>query len=224
MHASDTRPRLLIAGIVLATVLVVTSCGGDGEPATPAPTEAERVVAELGLHGSAFAEPLAKPDFVLTDTEGGSFDFLEETRGQVTLLYFGYTNCPDVCPIHMANIAAALDQMPPELSGHVRVVFVGVDAPRDTPERVREWLDFFSEDFVGLTGTPDELEAAQLAAFVPVAFVDQQLEGGGYTVSHAGWLYLYTTDDLAHLRYPSGIRQSAWAHDLSVLVEDGWLS
>ena len=82
-------------------------------------------------------------------------------------------------------------------------------------------LEFFSKDFIGLTGTEEQLLAAQEAANVPPAFVDAEFEGV-YSVGHAGWILLYTQDDLTHLRYPTGVRQAAWAHDLELLVIEGW--
>lgn len=211
--------------VLVVGSLALVACGDSDSGSTEAPlTPQEQVVADLGLAGSAFPGPLAKPDFVLDNAATGEpYDFIEETAGFVTLLYFGYTNCPDICPVHLANIASALDQSSGDTRRGVKVVFVGVDAPRDTPERVTEWLGFFDTDFVGLTGTEEQLIAAQEAAAVPVAFVDSEFEGG-YTVAHAGWIFLYTQDDQTHLRYPSGIRQSAWAHDLELLVREGWPS
>lgn len=227
LHAS-TVPfvRTLIWPLLGALALLVAACGGESTPeGTPdTRTPNVRTAEELGLAGSAFPGPLAKPDFVLTNAATGEpFDFVRDTEGDLTLLFFGYTNCPDICPVHLANIAAVLDQSSGDTRRGVTVIFVGVDAPRDTPERVREYLEFFDTDFIGLTGTEEEVAAAQEAALVPVAFVDSEFDGG-YTVAHAGWIFLYTQDNLTHLRYPSGIRQSAWAHDLELLVRDGWPS
>lgn len=225
MHSPLPRHRTSVLLVIVAIAIWATACGGGSTEPTPVPlTPEEQVAADLGLAGSVFSAPIDKPDFVLNNVATGEpYDFLEETAGFVTLLYFGYTNCPDICPVHLANIAAALDETSSETRRGVKVVFVGVDAPRDTPERVREWLGFFDDDFIGLTGTEEELAAAQEAALVPVAFIDTEFEGG-YTVAHAGWIFLYTQDDLTHLRYPSGIRQAAWAHDLELLVRDGWPS
>ena len=222
MNALAVRRLLIDIGSLALAALLFAACGAETAmgPAGTSTSEGDRVVAELGLHGIALG-PLERPDFVLTESEGAAYDFRAETGRGVTLLYFGYTSCPDICPVHFSNIAAALRQVPSEVRRGVTVVFVGVDAPRDTPERVREWLDFFDADFVGLTGTEEELEAAQIAARAPPAFVDEQFEGG-YSVAHAGWLFLYTQDDLMHLRYPAGVRQSGWAHDLDVLVREGW--
>ena len=222
MNSQAARQRLLVLGAFALGVLLLAACGGatSAEPTDVPLTDGEQVVVELGLHGTALG-PLERPDFVLTDTEGAVYDFRAETSGGVTLLYFGYTNCPDICPVHFSNIAAALKQAPSEVRRGVTVVFVGVDAPRDTPDQVREWLDFFDAGFIGLTGTAEQLEAAPMAAAAPPAFVGAEFEGG-YSVAHAGWLFLYTQDDLMHLRYPAGVRQSGWAHDLEVLVREGW--
>lgn len=223
MNALATRRRLPEIGSIILVSLLLAACGGAtvADPTTAPLTEDEQVVADLGLHGAVLSPPEERPSFVLTTTEGAAYDFRAETTGRVTLLYFGYTSCPDICPVHFSNIAAALEELPYEVRRKVTVVFVGVDATRDTPEQVREWLDFFDADFIGLTGTPDELEAAQIAAGAPPAYIDEKFEGG-YTVAHAAWLLLYTQDDLVHLRYPTGVRQSGWAHDLDVLVREGW--
>jgi hypothetical protein len=77
--------------------------------------------------------PLPKPRFVLTDTSGARFDFWNRTQGSVTLLFFGYTNCPDQCPMHMSNIGVALKKLPPRIADQVKLVFVTTDPARDTP-------------------------------------------------------------------------------------------
>ena len=223
MHSPPPRLRTRSLALLVVLAALIAACGSATAEPTEAPLSPEQqLVADLGLAGSAFPVALDKPDFVLTDAATGApYDFRAETEGFVTLLYFGYTNCPDVCPVHFANIAGALAQSSGDIRRGVKVVFVGVDAPRDTPERVREWLDFFDDDFIGLTGTEQQLIAAQEAANVPPSFVDAEFEGG-YTVAHAGWVFLYTQDGLSHLRYPTGIRQSGWSHDLDLLVRDGW--
>lgn len=175
------------------------------------------------LGRSAYRRQVAqpRPAFTLTDTEGRPFDFREATRGHLTLLYFGYTNCPDVCPIHFANIAAGLQQVPADVRHGVRVVFVGVDPPRDSPERVREWLGHFDRSFIGLTGTDEELQAAQTAAGVPVAFRDPDPGTGRYGVNHAGWVIAYTAGDEETWEFPLGVRQESWARTLKQLAKTG---
>jgi protein SCO1/2 len=207
-----------LAGLLLACSLA--ACGARDDAATAGDPEA--TAARLGLVATALPDPLPRPDFSLTDTEGRPYDFRAATAGRLTLLFFGYTSCPDVCPAQLGSLAAGLRQLPESVRDDVVVVFVGVDAARDTRERVREWLDHFDPRFVGLTGSEERLAAAQRAALVPTAFVDQRQPDGGYTVAHASWVLVYTPDDQAHLRYGTGTTAAQWAHDLGVLAAKGW--
>src|SRR5215475_8000729 len=114
--------------------------------------------------GGVVTPPLPKPGFVLTDTTGAPFDFRAKTSGYVTLLFFGYTNCPDQCPMHMANLGAALKKLPASTADQVKLVFVTTDPARDSPAAVRRWLDLFDRRFIGLTGTERAIEAVERAA------------------------------------------------------------
>src|SRR5579864_5220864 len=89
------------------------------------------------FRGGIVTPSLPKPRFVLTDTSGAPFDFWERTRGSVTLLFFGYTNCPDQCPMHMANIGQALKRLPPDVADRVKLVFVTTDPARDSGVALR---------------------------------------------------------------------------------------
>jgi protein SCO1/2 len=170
------------------------------------------------LQGVTIDNPTEKGSFVLTDTEGESYDFAAETEGKLTLLYFGYLQCPDICPVHLAQIAEVLGQ-DAELARKTEVVFVSVDPARDKPEAIREFLDRFDTSFVGLTGTPDELKVAQEAVGVPPARIFG--EGDEYTVDHAGWVIAYAPDGHSYSIYPFGTRQSEWNNDLQVLAKRG---
>ena len=168
------------------------------------------------LRGVVIEDPTPKPSFTLTDTDGQPYDFVAETEGKLTLLYFGYLNCPDVCPVHLAQIAEVFGREP-DVARDTEVVFVSVDPDRDSPEAIREFLDNFDDDFVGLTGTREELDAAQTAAGVsPAVLVG---EGDDYTVDHAGWVIAYAADGLNYAVYPFGVRQSEWVNDLRILTE-----
>src|SRR5438094_4891203 len=87
--------------------------------------------------GGLVTPPLPKPAFVLTDTSGAAFDFRQRTEGHVTLLFFGYTYCPDQCPMHMANLGSALKKMPAAMADRVKLVFVTTDPERDLPAVLR---------------------------------------------------------------------------------------
>jgi len=165
--------------------------------------------------------PLPKPKFTLTDTASAPFDFWQETSGRVALLFFGYTHCPDVCPLQMANIASALKQLPATVVDQIEVVFVTTDPKRDTPAALRKWLDHFDKRFVGLTGTDSEIEAAQHAVALPLAR-KAPLGERDYQVAHASFVIAYTKDDFGHVIYPGGITQKDWTQDLPRLVKETW--
>ena len=122
---------------------------------------AAQQVTSDAYRGGVVKPPLPKPGFVLTDTSGAPFDFWNRTEGSVTLLFFGYTYCPDQCPMHMANLGAALKKLPRDSADQVKLVFVTTDPARDTPAVLRRWLDYFDKRFIGLTGTEAALEAVQ---------------------------------------------------------------
>jgi protein SCO1 len=171
--------------------------------------------------GGIVTPPLPKPRFVLTDTSGVPFDFWNKTQGSVTLLFFGYTYCPDQCPMHMANIGAALKRLPPAMANQIKLVFVTTDPARDTPAQLRRWLDNFDKRFVGLTGSEAVLQAVQKAAGVPPA--KKTASGNaGYSVSHANFVVAYTRDNLAHVIYPGGVSRDDWVHDLPLLIKETW--
>lgn len=190
-----------MAGAFVFSV-VLTSCGSD--------------LSTDALQGVVVENPTEKPSFTLTDTSGEPYDFAAETEGRLTLLYFGYLNCPDICPVHLAQIAEVFARQP-DIARATDVVFVSVDPDRDTPSAIRDFLDKFDHDFVGLTGTREQLDTAQKAAGVPPAVLVG--EGDDYTVDHAGWVIAYGADGLNHAIYPFGVRQSEWANDLQILAK-----
>jgi len=190
-----------------------------GQEAKRDPTHAERP--EATYRGGLIAPPLPKPRFVLTDTSGAPFDFWNRTLGSVTLLFFGYTYCPDQCPTHMANIGVALNKLPSGIADQVKLVFVTTDPARDTPVELRRWLDNFDKHFVGLTGTEAALEAVQKAAGVPPAHKTEP-GNGNYSIAHANFVVAYTKDNLAHVIYPGGVSKDDWIHDLPLLIKETW--
>jgi protein SCO1 len=183
------------------------------------PIAANAQTAGPAYRGGLVTPPLPKPKFILTDTSGAPFDFREKTSGYVTLLFFGYTQCPDQCPMHMANLGSALKKLPSGVADQVKLVFVTTDPARDTPVALRRWLDYFDQRFIGLTGTEAAIEAVQRGAGVPPATKTASLNGG-YGISHANFVIAYTRDNLAHVIYPGGVSKDDWVHDLPLLVKE----
>lgn len=203
----DDRPTRLVAILVGIGAVILLSIGAFAAfRATDSSADEND-----GWHGR-LQDPTPRPDFTLTDTEGQPFDFAAETEGQLTLLFFGYTNCPDICPGHMGILQGVKDTPG---TPDPKVVFVTTDPERDTPERLREWLDGFDEDFVGLTGTPEQIAAAEAAAQVAGSVRTSDGE-----VGHAAQIVAYTPDDLAHVVYPFGTRREDWIADLPRLLEE----
>ena len=206
----------------LATTLALAMLGAIlASCASPAPAT-DRAAAERGYNGVMLPAPVRKPATILTTTDGTPYDLRARTRGRLTLLFFGYANCPDVCPVHMANIATVLADMPYEQSRKVDVVFVTVDPERDTPDKLRAWLDRFDPRFVALTGDSATLAAAQTELGVSPAVKEQVGGATGYSMAHAAQVYAFTSDGLAHLVYPFGTRQTDWVHDIPRLLDERW--
>ena len=171
-----------------------------------------------GWQGAVLVPAVPKPDFTLTDTQGQPFDFIDRTAdAAVTYLYFGYTTCPDICPTHMASLAAALRTVPEDVADQVDVVFVSVDPERDEP-LLRQYLDSFDPSFDGLTGTPEEVNAVMRAlGVIPSAIA----EDGPFPPSHPVSIIAFD-GDASHLAYPFGIHGGAIAEDLVRLVTEGF--
>jgi len=198
------QPRSLISPILL---LVFPLFGQPGQGSS--------------YRGGLVTPPLPKPAFVLTDTSSAPFDFKHRTGGYVTLLFFGYTNCPDQCPMHMANLSAALKKLPAGTADQVKLVFVTTDPARDSAAVLRRWLDLFDRRFVGLTGTERAVQAVERAAGVPLAEKTGS-RNGNYAVSHANFVIAYTRDNLAHVIYPGGVSKDDWVHALTLLIKETW--
>ena len=174
------------------------------------------------LRGPRLERGMPKPDFVLHRVDGSAFDFRQATRGKVTLLFFGYRNCPDVCPLHLANMAWALRTLPEVERQRIQVVFVTTDPARDTPDELESWLSRFDASFIGLTGAPAQIEAAQRSLGMAPAVQEGELpKGGGYGITHMSQIWAFTPDDSAHVMYPFGVKREDLAADLKILVR-GW--
>lgn len=179
------------------------------------PPDGGRVVAS---ESGAIDIKIARPSFTLTDTDGKPFDFRARTAGKLTFLEFGYTNCPDVCPVHMANLAAVLKNLSPTERQQVMVLFVSIDPDRDSLPVLRKWLDAFDRDFIGLTGSREVLNAVQLSVGFGPAIVQAATATTPANVTHAAPVLVFTADDTAHVMYPFGTRQTDWSRDIPRLL------
>jgi protein SCO1 len=171
------------------------------------------------LKGPRLVTGIPRPSIRLERAPGIPFDLAAHAKGNLTFLFFGYTHCPDVCPLHMANLAGALKSLPEDTRSRVRVVFVTTDPERDTPERLASWLAQFDSTFVGVTGDSAVLYHAQRGLGMPVAMKDAaKPDSGGYTISHGAHLWAFTPDDFAHVVYPMGMQRDDLASDIPKLL------
>jgi protein SCO1/2 len=150
---------------------------------------------------------------------GGPFELVNHKGETVTqadfagkhmLVFFGFTNCPDVCPAKLNSISVALDRLGP-LADEVTPLFITVDPERDTPERVAQYVSNFSAQIVGLTGTPEQIRKAAGAYRAYYAKVDLEGSASGYTMDHSAFTYLMDENGeyVTHFAYGDSIDKMA---------------
>jgi protein SCO1/2 len=200
MHASRTRRalhRISIAVMGLAMAAAATAAG------------------RATLKAGAFDPPAAVPEIALVSSHGGTLS-LARYRGKVVLLEFGFTNCPQVCPMTLATLAQARRQLGAEAS-KVQVVFVTVDPQRDDAARMRAYLKGFDPTFVGGTGTPAQLAAVR-ARYGATA--QRKAVGDSYTVGHSSSVYLIDTKGRLRGMMPYGRPAADYVHDVRALLAE----
>lgn len=188
------RRTLLASALTAAAALTLTACGGNDESKPVAVVSGGTTAKPIVTLDS----PLEKPDLVLTDTSGAKYDLLEKTKGHPTLIYFGYTNCPDVCPLTMANIAVAVKQLPKAEQKDLRVVFVTSDPERDTPAALKKWLAGINKDFIGLTGKFDTIQAGARSVNIGIEKPVKKKNGDVVSTHGAQVLLSSPKDDKIH--------------------------
>ncbi|MDQ6937363.1 MAG: SCO family protein [Actinomycetota bacterium] len=222
-HAALVWVAALVGALV--GLAACSSDGGSGvnrggSPSGQSATPSELVNKAAGPYqGFGIDPPQPRPTFRLTDTAGRPFDFSPATSGRPTLLFFGYTHCPDACPTTMADINQALQAVAAPVRAKTVVVFVTTDVKRDTGPVITKWLAQFSTglsagQMIGLHGTQTQIDAAQAAARVSIA------EDRGET--HSTVVMLYGPDDYAHVSFAlSDNEREQMIHDLPIVAGVG---
>ncbi|GAA1957867.1 SCO family protein [Catenulispora subtropica] len=167
--------------------------------------------------GTELGIPTPIPPVTLTDTDGKAYDLKAHAAGKVTLVYFGYTHCPDECPTAMADVAAALRLTPADKRAKVQVVFVTTDPERDTGPVIKDWLGKFDPSFVGLTGTVDQVDNAAKLAATPVEPPKKKADGS-VEVDHGTQINAFGPDGVAHVVWLAGVTPKDIAHDIALLT------
>lgn len=209
---------LLLLILVIATAFSLIEARRDPAGAVP-PVVGRRSTLPLGGpspsgQGSLVEPPRALSDFTLTDQTGQPVS-LHELRGKVILLFFGFTNCPNVCPTTLAEFRAVKRGLGAD-ADKLAVVFISVDPEQDTTERLRQYVGAFDPSFIGLRG--DQATLARIGPEYDLYYQRQPLGDGTYTVDHTAISYLIGADGTLRTIYPYGTPAEGLATDVRALL------
>ncbi|WP_448320552.1 SCO family protein [Streptomyces sp. CO7] len=209
------KKKFTAAALLAATALTLSACtSGSEEPST---TVSE--VAPDDKAATVLDTPFEKPDLVLTGTDGKEFDLREETKGRPTLIYFGYTHCPDICPLTMNNLAVAKKSLTKAQQDELRVVFVTTDPGRDTPAELGSWLKGIDSDIVGLTGDFATIQAGARTVGISVEKPVEKKDGN-YVSTHGTQVIAFSPKtDQGYVLYGEDATVGDWSADLPELIK-----
>src|SRR4051794_24942947 len=173
----DSRRVAALLLLALLSTLALAACGGSRAD-SGAPVSNVSVEDDDGLHGVVLPRPYAVPAITLEDAAGKPYDVGTDASKPLTLVFFGYTHCPDVCQVVMANIASALTRLDASQRKKVGMLFVTTDPARDDAATLRGYLNRFDRSFDGLTGDLPEIVRLGKAFGVFIA-KGQKLPSGG---------------------------------------------
>ncbi len=214
--ATRRTPRRALA-VLAATAAILGACAPSTSTAL-APRGLE--AGEDGWHGLALEPGTRLPSAPLRTTDGRTVRLADELAGTPALLFFGYTSCPDICPIHLATIASAMGTTRTRYD-QVRVVFVAVDPARDTPERIDEFLAAFDRRILGLHGDLDEVAAVLDELDLPGPVVEgPDPRGEGDLIGHPAQVIGFDASGAARRVWPFGARRGDWIADLPRIVAE----
>ena len=210
------RRRLAAAAVALLLgALAACGTGTNGTATTSGFTEGN----PDGMHGAVLTDPYVMPDITLTATDGSDFSLTEDTTADLTLVFFGYTHCPDICQVVMSDIASALTRLEEDQRSRVDVLFVTTDPARDTPEVLREYLDRFNPRFEGVTGDLGKIVRAGNRLGVAIE-KGAKLPSGGYEVAHGTQIVAVDEKDRSPIVWTEGTSADQLAQDLTALLAE----
>ena len=161
-------------------------------------------------------EVLATP---LTDTDGQPYSLVDDTDKPLTLVFFGYTNCPDICGVVMSNLGSAMTRLDASDRDRVDVVFVTTDPNRDTAPVLEKYVTRFDPSFLGLTGDIDTISAVAMPLGVGVE-QGQKLPSGGYDVTHGTSVTAIDGDDEGTVYWDEATSSAQYAADIHTLLNE----
>ena len=157
-------------------------------------------------------------DFSLTDHNNQRFE-LAQLRGKLVIIFFGYTHCPDICPTELATMAKLLKQLGRD-SDNVQALFISVDPERDTPDKLKNYVPFFSTELIGLTGTKDEITTVTKAYRVQSKIHSKKENSDYYLVDHSANLYVIDAKGKLIHMIPFGLPRDHILHVLKAEIKN----
>ncbi|SED09283.1 protein SCO1/2 [Streptomyces sp. 2131.1] len=205
------------AALVVAAALTLSACGGSDN-------DSKKPIADVSMEAKTQAatvldQPFTKPALVLTDTHGKKYDLRKETEGKPTLIYFGYTNCPDVCPLIMSNIAVAKKSLPKADQDKLRVVFVTTDPERDTPASLGSWLKAQDPSFIGLTGDFPAIQAGARQIGIGIDAPKKEKDGTVVSMHGSQVIAFSPKTDKGYVLYSEDTTPDDYTKDLPKIVK-----
>jgi protein SCO1/2 len=206
-----------VAALVLP-VLVLAGCGGsaDGNGVVTGLSTNE----SDNMNGAVLDAPYSLADATLTDTDGRPFDLRKNLDKPLTLVFFGYSSCPDICPAVMANLASAVARLDAADASKVQVWFVTTDPGRDTPAVLKTYVGRFDPRFEGLTGPIKDILTVAHSVHIAVE-KGPKLPGGGYEVTHGTPVLAVRKDGSVPILWTEGTSPSGLATDLTAILHGG---
>ncbi|MCP3672095.1 MAG: SCO family protein [Gammaproteobacteria bacterium] len=176
---------------LLAVVVLILSVGAQANGGAPSQNKDKVLESEQTPPGG---------DFTLQSNKGPVS--LRDFRGNVVLLYFGYTRCPDVCPTSLSYVIQAMNGLTDAELERVKSIFISVDPTNDTPDALAEYAEYFHPKMIGVTGS--EKEVADVAALYGAKYYEVEQEGSafGYSVNHSAAIYLITPEGKLRFIFP----------------------
>lgn len=214
---SDVRRGAGAAAALAAGALLLAGCA---EPSAEGPVAEVHVHDDDGMHGVVLPDPYTVEDLSLSATDGSAYRLATDTDKPLTLVFFGYTQCPDICQVVMADIASALTRLEPAQRDQVGMLFVTTDPARDDQATLRSYLDRFDPAFEGLTGPLPRIVEAGTSLGVAIE-KGERLPSGGYEVSHGTQVTGVLPDGSAPLVWTQGTTPEQIAEDIRVVLTDG---
>ena len=205
---------------MLTAVLALTlaGCGGSSS-GSGSPVSNVTMYDSDGLAGNVLPHPYDVPRVTLQDVSGKRYDLATDATKPLTLVFFGYSHCPDICQVVMANIASAMTRLDPAQKAKVGMVFVTTDPARDDTAALKEYVGRFDPTFDGLTGDLDAISRLGTAFGVEIHH-GKKLASGGYDVAHGTQIVGVRPDGTAPLVWTQGTDPSALADDLKKILDD----